>query len=173
MEQQYWEQRQADFGPLFYCPQTGNARLSVFDRMAPFGIMAGFAGSVAQLVEQRTFNPLVASSNLARPTRIQAGCSDLAPSYFCGGVTRGLHSTCPSENHSRKYFSLLNRWLPRTWHFNAVLGGDGDQTTKISRSLTVRNHQIKASSPLRSRRLSSLSEGPLRMLVANLPLPHR
>ena len=28
-----------------------------------------FAGSVAQLVEQRTFNPLVASSNLARPTR--------------------------------------------------------------------------------------------------------
>ena len=27
-----------------------------------------FGGSVAQSVEQRTFNPLVASSNLARPT---------------------------------------------------------------------------------------------------------
>ena len=28
-------------------------------------------GTVAQSVEQRTFNPLVASSNLARPTNIQ------------------------------------------------------------------------------------------------------
>ena len=27
-------------------------------------------GSLAQLVEQRTFNPLVASSNLARPTTL-------------------------------------------------------------------------------------------------------
>ena len=30
--------------------------------------MLGFVGSLAQLVEQRTFNPLVAGSNPARPT---------------------------------------------------------------------------------------------------------
>jgi thiol-disulfide isomerase/thioredoxin len=37
-----------------------------------FTIIADFSGSVAQSVEQRTFNPLVASSSLARPTI--AGC---------------------------------------------------------------------------------------------------
>ena len=37
-------------------------------------VMKMLNGSVAQPVEQRTFNPLVASSNLARPTKI---------SYFC------------------------------------------------------------------------------------------
>ena len=33
--------------------------------------MRAFFGSLAQLVEQRTFNPLVAGSSPARPTKIQ------------------------------------------------------------------------------------------------------
>ena len=36
---------------------------------APFKIRPSCFGSVAQSVEQRTFNPLVGSSNLPRPTR--------------------------------------------------------------------------------------------------------
>jgi hypothetical protein len=36
---------------------------------------APFLGALAQLVEQRTFNPLVAGSNPARPTRILKGVS--------------------------------------------------------------------------------------------------
>ena len=39
------------------------------DCSAPFKIRPSCFGSVAQSVEQRTFNPLVASSNLARPTK--------------------------------------------------------------------------------------------------------
>ena len=37
----------------------------------PPAIMRAFFGSLAQLVEQRTFNPLVAGSSPARPTKIQ------------------------------------------------------------------------------------------------------
>ena len=45
-------------------------------------------GSVAQPVEQRTFNPLVASSNLARPTRLKK--SHGSPWLFsCTGVSAG------------------------------------------------------------------------------------
>ena len=40
-------------------------------------------GSVAQSVEQRTFNPLVASSNLARPTSKKVG-------YNTGSRKNGL-----------------------------------------------------------------------------------
>jgi hypothetical protein len=36
---------------------------------APVGYNADLFGSLAQLVEQRTFNPLVAGSNPARPTK--------------------------------------------------------------------------------------------------------
>ena len=45
-------------------------------------------GSVAQPVEQRTFNPLVASSNLARPTRFKK--SHGSPWLFlCAGLSAG------------------------------------------------------------------------------------
>ena len=40
-------------------------------------IIAGL-GLVAQLVEQRTFNPLVASSSLAQPTKNHAAHSDVS-----------------------------------------------------------------------------------------------
>jgi hypothetical protein len=39
------------------------------------------SGSVAQSVEQRTFNPLVASSSLARPTKM---CKASKVNYFWG-----------------------------------------------------------------------------------------
>ena len=40
-------------------------------------------GSLAQLVEQRTFNPLVAGSNPARPTSIIKGLGEiLGPCLF-------------------------------------------------------------------------------------------
>ena len=41
-----------------------------------------FTGSVAQSVEQRTFNPLVASSNLARPTSNTEGSQKCGPFSF-------------------------------------------------------------------------------------------
>ena len=41
----------------------------VFDPPLAFAIIAPLCGSLAQLVEQRTFNPLVAGSNPARPTK--------------------------------------------------------------------------------------------------------
>jgi hypothetical protein len=47
-------------------------------------------GSVAQLVEQRTFNPLVASSNLARPTRI-------AKATRPRGFFHARHRPCPCD----------------------------------------------------------------------------
>ena len=43
-----------------------------------------FFGSLAQLVEQRTFNPLVASSNLARPT-ISSAPVVCFPEFLVGG----------------------------------------------------------------------------------------
>ncbi len=39
------------------------------DGLIRHAIMHGFPGSLAQSVEQRTFNPLVAGSSPARPTR--------------------------------------------------------------------------------------------------------
>ena len=48
----------------------------------------GICGSLAQPVEQRTFNPLVASSNLARPTNKK---QYLANFPICGGGYRALY----------------------------------------------------------------------------------
>ena len=45
-------------------------------------IISDFTGSVAQSVEQRTFNPLVASSNLARPTINIEGSQQCGPFSF-------------------------------------------------------------------------------------------
>jgi hypothetical protein len=39
-------------------------------------------GALAQLVEQRTFNPFVVGSIPARPTNIQAACSDASRFYL-------------------------------------------------------------------------------------------
>jgi hypothetical protein len=44
--------------------------------------MRAFFGSLAQLVEQRTFNPLVAGSNPARPTKEFSEKANLRVGFF-------------------------------------------------------------------------------------------
>ena len=65
----------------------GRQPSAIISRFRGYGF-CHILGSVAQLVEQRTFNPLVASSNLARPTRFKK--SHGSPWLFlCAGLSAG------------------------------------------------------------------------------------
>jgi hypothetical protein len=54
--------------------------------------MRAFFGSLAQLVEQRTFNPLVAGSNPARPTKEFSEKANLRVGFFVLGSRKPTHA---------------------------------------------------------------------------------
>src|SRR5215207_402924 len=67
------------YGELYYSPAAKQRILRYNPRT--------FSGSLAQLVEQRTLNPLVPSSSLGWPTKNPKGVSSYAPHHFFSAVT--------------------------------------------------------------------------------------
>ena len=77
--------------------------LASVERIASSGLECTvFGGPLAQVVEQRTFNPLVAGSSPARPTNTSRGCVQSQPlSLFCGTVAGH------SQKKSHDLFAIL------------------------------------------------------------------
>ena len=91
-------------------------------------IIYGLTGSVAQSVEQRTFNPLVASSNLARPTSYAKG------SQQCGPFSFGWNE-CGHRMDSMEDLLDVSSGDGRRWFETRQLLGFAGPKCRVSRQL--------------------------------------